>query len=55
MDDWNTIVSFWDGLSSGAMLVSGRVTWQLIFITHETFFQHKNKHGGTNDFLGVGM
>ncbi len=25
MDGWNTIVSFWDGLFSGAMLVSGRV------------------------------
>ena len=24
MDGWNTIVSFWDGLFSGAMLVSGR-------------------------------
>ena len=23
---WNTIVSFWDGLFSGAMLVSGSVT-----------------------------
>ena len=23
MDGWNTIVSFWDGLFSGAMLVSG--------------------------------
>ena len=26
MDGWNTIVSFWDGLFSGAMLVSGRVS-----------------------------
>ena len=25
MDGWNTIVSFWDGPFSGAMLVSGRV------------------------------
>ena len=25
MDGWNTILSFWDGLFSGAMLVSGRV------------------------------
>ena len=25
MDGWNTIVSFWDGLFSGATLVSGRV------------------------------
>ena len=25
MVGWNTIVSFWDGLFSGAMLVSGRV------------------------------
>ena len=25
MDCWNTIVSFWDGLFSGATLVSGRV------------------------------
>ena len=25
MDGWNTIVSFWEGRSSGAMLVSGRV------------------------------
>ena len=25
MDGWNTIVSFWDGLFSGAMLVLGRV------------------------------
>ena len=25
MDGWNTSVSFWDGLFSGAMLVSGRV------------------------------
>jgi len=25
MDGWNTIVSFWDGLFSGAMLVSGSV------------------------------
>ena len=25
MDAWNTIVSFWDGLFSGAMLVLGRV------------------------------
>ena len=24
MDGWNTILSFWDGLFSGAMLVSGR-------------------------------
>ena len=33
MDGWNTIVSFWDGLFSGAMLVSGRVIfhqkWEL--------------------------
>ena len=26
MDGWNTIVSFWDGPSSGVMLVSGRIT-----------------------------
>ena len=25
MDGWNTIVSFWDGLFSGTMLVSGNV------------------------------
>ena len=25
MDGWNTMVSYWDGLFSGAMLVSGRV------------------------------
>ena len=25
MDGWNTIVSFWDGLFSGAMLVLGSV------------------------------
>ena len=25
-DGWNTIVSFWDGLFSGAMLVSGSVS-----------------------------
>ena len=27
MDGWNTIVSFWDGLFSGAMLVLGNVYW----------------------------
>ena len=26
MDGWNTIVSFWDGLFSGAMLVLGSVS-----------------------------
>ena len=26
MDGWNTIVSFWDGLLSGSMLVSGSVS-----------------------------
>ena len=26
MDGWNTILSFWDGPFSGAMLVSGMVT-----------------------------
>ena len=34
MDGWNTIVSFWGGLFSGAMLVSGRVvvkTWMFLF------------------------
>ena len=25
MDGWNTILSYWDGPFSGAMLVSGRV------------------------------
>ena len=25
MDGWNTIISFWDGLFSGDMLVSGSV------------------------------
>jgi len=25
MDGWNTIVAFWEGVFSGAMLVSGRV------------------------------
>ena len=30
MDGWNMIVSFWDGLLGGAMLVSGRVTITLI-------------------------
>ena len=29
MDGWNTIVSFWDGVFSGAMLVSGRVSCKL--------------------------
>ena len=28
MDGWNTIVSFWDGLFSGVMLVSGSVRCQ---------------------------
>ena len=27
MDDWNTILSFWDGLFSGAMLILGSVTY----------------------------
>ena len=30
MDDWNTIVSFWDDLFSGAMLVSGSVGYKKI-------------------------
>ena len=41
MDGWNTIVSFWETLFSGAMLVSGRVTltWK-----HEVLLQGINKH-----------
>ena len=32
MDGWKTIVSFWDGLCSGAMLVSGSVIDPIIFL-----------------------
>ena len=28
MDGWNTIVSYWEGLFSGAILVSGRVPYE---------------------------
>ena len=38
MDGWNTIVSFWDDLFSGAMLVSGNVgqcIWVNIQSSHE--------------------
>ena len=30
MDGWNTIVSFWDGLFSGAIIVSGSVVICLV-------------------------
>ena len=39
MDGWNTIVSFWDGLFSGAMLVSGSVggmfLWFFLCVTSQ--------------------
>ena len=39
MDGWNTIVSFWDGLFSGAMLVSGSVySWLFCIVGVVEFF-----------------
>ena len=41
MDGWNTIVSFWDGLFSGAMVVSGRVLYTPLQIKMEPWESKK--------------
>ena len=41
IDGWKTILSFWDGLFSGAMLVSGRVLWDKRSMAKSVFFWEK--------------
>ena len=43
LDGWNTIVSFWDGLFSRAMLVLGSACWKLFPFAS---FRCKSKHLG---------
>ena len=52
-DGWNTIVSFWDGLFSGAMLVFGNVKFLRSFGPLDHFFQIERRSGGGESLVEV--
>ncbi len=54
MDGWNTIVSFWDGLFSRVMLVSGRVCWSILqFLSEYMVFRSLLRQSGLDTLSGT--
>ena len=61
MDGWNTILSFWDDLSAGAMLASGRVYKGFLFCLSSLSpliilnkAQHFRRGGGRGSSQAIG-